>query len=106
MYVKKGVNMKKLSLKMKNILFASIITILVAIILTTINYFMSMNATVDRLTNVSKDTVKAWSQDIKTADVEKLVQTKDENIQKEIVAHFDRLAQYQPQVAQGYIWSV
>lgn len=98
--------MRKLSLKMKNILFASIITILVAIILTTINYFMSMNATVDRLTNVSKDTVKAWSQDIKTADVEKLVQTKDENIQKEIVAHFDRLAQYQPQVAQGYIFGV
>lgn len=98
--------MKHLSLKAKNILFASIITILVAIIITTINYFMSMNATIDRLTTTSEQTVKAWSKDIHTDDVLKLVNTKDEATQKEMIQHFNELAEYQPQVAQGYLFGV
>lgn len=98
--------MRALSLKTKNILFASIVTILVAVIITTINYFMSMNATIDRLTTTSEQTVKAWSKDVHTEDVTKLVNTKNEAIQSEMVKHFDKLAEYQPQVAQGYLFGV
>ncbi|GEK34125.1 methyl-accepting chemotaxis protein [Kurthia sibirica] len=96
--------MKKLSLKTKNILFASVITIVVALIITTINYFMSMNATVNRLTTVSQETVAAWSEDINSKNVETIMATKDDKLQKEMIAHFDRLSEYQPQVAQGYLF--
>lgn len=98
--------MKYLSLKSKSILFASIITILVSLIITSINYYMNMNATVSRLSADSERTMKAWSKEVLTSDVEKLVATQDEELQKKMIAKFDKLANYQPQVAQGYLFGV
>lgn len=102
----KGDSMKYLSLKSKSILFASIITILVSLIITSINYYMNMNATVSRLSTDSERTMKAWSKEVLTSDVEKLVATHDEELQKKMIAKFDKLANYQPQVAQGYLFGV
>lgn len=98
--------MKILSFKRNNIIFTSIILILAAILISSINYAMSMNSTVNRMNYIAKQTMTAWSPDIKTADVEKLVQTQDENIQKHMIAHFDNVGKYQPQVAQAYLFGV
>lgn len=97
--------MKKFTLKTQNILFASIITIFITIILSTINYFMNMNDTFHRLSIICEQTVKAWSKDMPVTDVEKII-NHDENQQKIAIAYFDKLAEYQPQVAQGYLFGV
>lgn len=98
--------MKNISIKTRSVVFASIILILAATLISTINYIMSMNTTVDRLTISAQQTIKAWSPEIKTEDVEKLVRTQDPDIQNEMMAHFDKLSKYQPQVAQGYLFGV
>lgn len=98
--------MKILSFKRKNIVFASIILILAAMLISTINYMMSMNSTINRMTTVAQQTMQAWSPDVHTKDVEKLVKTHDETIQRYMISHFDDLGKYQPQVAQGYLFGV
>lgn len=75
-------------------------------LISTINYMMSMNSTVNRMTTVAQQTMKAWSPDVHTADVEKLVKNHDATIQKQMINHFDRLSKYQPQVSQGYLFGV
>ncbi|MBQ0140219.1 MAG: methyl-accepting chemotaxis protein, partial [Kurthia sp.] len=83
----------------------SILTIIVTLTISTINYFMNMNDTINRLSILSELTVNAWSKDVSIQEVEDII-NHDEKQQKKAVAYFDRLAEYQPQVAQGYIFGV
>lgn len=81
-------------------------TLVVAIIVTCISYFSDMNFLMDKLASDSTKTVQAWSKDITTEDVEEAMKTKDINnpTVKKLIGHFDNLGNYQPQVAQGYIF--
>lgn len=81
-------------------------TLVVAIIVTSISYFSDMNFLMNKLTTDSTNTVEAWSKDLSKEDIFTLMESKDENseISKNLVDHFDKLAQYQPAVAQGYIF--
>ncbi|MBQ0140218.1 MAG: HAMP domain-containing protein [Kurthia sp.] len=98
--------MKNLTLRTKNVFFALISILIVAIVITLINYIMSMNKTVDRLTSDSKQTVSAWERDMSSTDVVKELKTPDRDIELQMQMHFDRLAEFQPQVAQGYLFSI
>ncbi|PWI21829.1 hypothetical protein DF281_10005 [Kurthia zopfii] len=102
----RGEQMKNISVKTKIVFFASIITLLVSISTTVINYHMNMTATINLLTQISKQTVDAWSDQINPNNVEKLVKTQDPELEKEMVKHFDTLSKFQPQVAQGYLFGV
>lgn len=97
--------LQKLTLRTKNILFASIITILLTIGFSIINYFMNMNDTINRLSVICEKTVQAWSKDVTNEEVEKII-NHDIAEQKKAIAYFDRLAEYQPHVAQGYLFGV
>lgn len=81
-------------------------TLLVGIVVTGITYFLDMNYLMNKLTTDSANTVKAWSKDLDEDDILSLMDSKDANseISKNLIDHFDRLAQYQPAVAQGYIF--
>lgn len=81
-------------------------TLVVAIVVASISYFSDMNFLMNKLATDSTNTVKAWSKDLSEDDILTLMESKDENseISKNLVDHFDRLAKYQPAVAQGYIF--
>ncbi|MBU8881308.1 hypothetical protein BGM26_20530 [Bacillus sp. FJAT-29790] len=98
--------MKKLSLKVKNILFACINTVLVGVILTAVSYYMDLNFILKQLASDSTKTVEAWSSDVSTDEVLEVLETKDPNSEtaKKLQQHFNDLSKYQPQVAQGYLF--
>lgn len=104
-YAGELITLKKFTLNTKNLLFTSILTTLIILSITTINYFLNMNATIERLSIASEQTVKAWSKDVSIKEVEAII-AHDEEQQKLAIEYFDRLAEYQPQVAQGYIFGV
>lgn len=92
------------SLKRKSVILASLITIIVAVTLTFINYEMSMHETKKRMETTSLATVKAWYEDITEEDVQAVFEQHDQKVQQKLINHFDELATYQPSVAQGYIF--
>jgi methyl-accepting chemotaxis protein len=98
--------MRRLSVKMKNILFSCITTALVGIVIAGVSYYMNMSLVLNQLASESEATVEAWYKDVEQADVEKLMQNndRDSKVGKSLEEHFNNLSQYQPQVAQGYIF--
>lgn len=99
-------NFNKTSAKTKFTLLSVISTLIVAVIVTSISYFTDMNFLVNKIATDSTKTLQAWYKDISAKDVEEVMQTKDPNsaTAKKLIAHFDRLSKYQPQVAQGYLF--
>ncbi len=97
---------RTLSVKAKTILFACFITIVVGVIITGISNYMNMKLAINQLASDSEKTVKAWSEDITTEEVADMMQEANRNSKtgRKLEAHFNQLSQYQPQVAQGYIF--
>lgn len=104
--LKKFFNFGNVSFKAKFTMVSVISTLVVAIVVTSISYFSDMNFLMNKFTTDSTNTVKAWSKDLAKDDIFSLMESKDANseISKNLVDHFDRLAKYQPAVAQGYIF--
>lgn len=104
--LKKFFNFVNVSFKAKFTMVSVISTLVVAIVVTSISYFSDMNFLMNKFTTDSTNTVKAWSKDLAKDDIFSLMESKDANseISKNLVDHFDRLAKYQPAVAQGYIF--
>lgn len=94
----------KINLKTQNVIFALLSIIIVASAITTINYTMSMNDTVDRLTTDSKQTVSAWQRDVSSTQIAQEVKQPNPEIELQLQMHFDKLSEHQPQVAQGYLF--
>ncbi|KYC90375.1 hypothetical protein B4102_3883 [Heyndrickxia sporothermodurans] len=104
--LKKFFSFANVSYKARFTMVSVISTLVVAIVVTSISYFSDMNFLMDKLATDSTNTVKAWSKDLNNDDILSLMESKDENseISKSLVEHFDKLAKYQPAVAQGYIF--
>ncbi|WP_052712206.1 methyl-accepting chemotaxis protein [Domibacillus indicus] len=67
---------------------------------------MNMKLSIDQLVADSEKTVEAWSKDVTAEDAARLLESKkrDSETGQELEAHFNDLSEYQPQVAQGYIF--
>ncbi|MBM7604831.1 methyl-accepting chemotaxis protein [Metabacillus crassostreae] len=95
-----------ISLKTKSILFSIITTTLVAILITGVSYSVNSKFMLEDLVTDAEQIVETWSQDIDPKDVMEVMETDDENSEalQRLVSHFDDLSNYQPSVAQGYIF--
>ncbi|WP_121664328.1 methyl-accepting chemotaxis protein [Metabacillus litoralis] len=95
-----------ISLKTKSILFSIITTTLVAILVTGVSYFVNSKFMLQNLVTDAEQTVETWSQDIDPKDVMEVMETDDESSEaaQRLISHFDQLSNYQPSVAQGYIF--
>ncbi len=95
-----------ISLKTKSILFSIITTTIVAILITWVSYSVNSKSMFEDLVTDAEQIVETWSQDIDPKDVIEVMETDDENSEavQRLVSHFDDLSNYQPSVAQGYIF--
>lgn len=98
--------MKKLSLKSKIIISTLAFVILVAIVLTSSNYYINTNTAFKELKETSKQTADGWSSQISAEDIEKIMTTQDPEAIERTTEHFNQLAQLQPQASLGYVFGV
>ncbi len=98
--------MKRLSLRMKNIILTCVNTIVVAIVVAALVVYMFINFYLDELHSESINTLETWSEDVADEDVLYLLEQKngDNEVSKKLNDHFNQVSEYQSQVAQGYVF--
>lgn len=99
---------KNLKFFTKNILVTIFSILFVGITLIGVSYFIQGSLLKDQLREQTKGISESWYEKIEGSEVEKLMQ--DENIQSDIhkkyTDMFNKMSEYNPIVAQGYIYGV
>lgn len=92
----------------KNILVTIFSILIVGVILISVSYFIQGSLLKDQLRNQTKGISESWYEKIDGSEVEKLMQ--DTNVQSEVhkkyTDMFNKMSEYNPTVAQGYIYGV
>lgn len=100
--------MRKSTVKTRILILTILSTAFVAMSITAVSHFMDKDFMLDKLANDSIGTLEAWYGDVNPEDVQAVMASKDVDSKeaKTLEEHFNKLSQYQPQVAQGYLFGV
>lgn len=97
---------KKISFTTKILIFPIITTVLFGFILVSFSYFLQSKVLLESMQNQTSQITEKWLKDINAEDIEKAKGEKEftDPAHAEFAEHFDLLSQYNPNVAQGYIF--
>lgn len=92
----------------KNVLVTILSILFVGVVLIGVSYFIQGSLLKDQLRNQTKEISESWYEKIKGSEVERLMQDADtqSEIHKKYTDMFNKMSEYNPVVAQGYIYGI